>query len=1423
MKNTKKRLIAISISILAVIICFFVLPMSTVKAASDSSVIFKKTILSAMKNCFGPETIAKSVTIGVSEDTDYKNSDSVFISDALRILLPTKLSNDHITNNSQVADISCRDFFNGVSGTSKTFSGVFKIFGRESLPSYDYLDPNAAQQLANVEKSLEALGYTKTIVAQGPCVKVTVTPSGGGSTDTYGYFCWANNEIMTNMQNAVQNNYTYFVKGPNYDSSWANKFSLNGITPVIVGKVNGESKEIPLAADEVGGVFYLPFSACSGYEPYFGINDDYGEAGEEMIEKTGNLTCMDNFGVNYNIGFEASSVTSLANSGIETGLPVGYSFNISKYDDAYTAALRSLDESYVGNTTTTAQEKFDLYGHYMTNVFSISVGSTTDCVDERPDTGPASGNLVLYTQNGWCKVYIGETAENKSLKVSVFSRTINEGATNQAGSTMYDYSRTLDTRATPTEVLQEMYILPTQHPTISPLNVDGGMIVDPTPGGGGGTGEVDKVDPCYASGESMGWLLCPLVKQVGNALNNLYNDTIKGYLKIDSFLLNVGVDNNDDGKYENNAGTYAAWTTFVNIANIILVIFFLVIIFSQVTGVGIDNYGIKKALPKVIVAAVLINASFLICQLVADLSNIVGNSIENMLTSIGKGILPSDIVDSGVDIGSGGLFRFILDGALTLGAGVAVTTIVYDFVKNGAANAIVGLLIPLLVMALIALVAILFFFVMLGIRKAAVIVLVAVSPIAFACYMLPNAKKLVFDRWFKLMKSMLLVYPLCGLVIGGSNLASSILMASGLQKNFLFYIVNMLLMVVPFFFLPSLITKSMGMIGSLTQKATNTARRFGNKTGDRASNAWKNSEGYKRRQGIRQEKLAEGRAKRTIGKLQDKKNLTENQRAKLAAARETLVQQDKADKDRMLHSSVDWQSGKTSANTLAISKEERETSNLAKAGYYDAATKKQELAMNADYEDTMKYGNKAYAEGKAFVQQQTNKQDFHKIKRFGQTATEYVEPKKDKNGEIVGSGRVQTGLTKDAQIARSSLQNKLKIERDAENKMDEVYATSESLRAGIAANTAKATSKREEIFQSQLSNGQLKIGGVTVNQNDSANMSIAHARLLEQLQTLPVNSNERRDVEAQLRVLQSQMMKKDEGREAVKVNYESAIAGLHAKGHADGSAEVNSIKMAVSNLMDQYGDKIKTTDRGAHAMYSEFTSDTPRNGATSVIESVANGIRNNGYRSEGWKSLTAETIRNYDDGYLAAVASTMSGLRAKVHQRTASEEEFKQYSKFQELMRDYYSPANDNYRSPKVNALIGDKDYWANPDAVTAQGPAPKRGNAYGPTPTMAPTAAPAPAPTSAPAPVPTAAPAPAPTSVPAPVPTAAPAPVPTAAPAPAPAPTAGSTDDAAPTPAPTTDSEVDPIIAPTETPFPDPAPTSFESDDSDDADSYWE
>ena len=348
-----------------------------------------------------------------------------------------------------------------------------------------------------------------------------------------------------------------------------------------------------------------------------------------------------------------------------------------------------------------------------------------------------------------------------------------------------------------------------------------------TPGENGDSTDPGSSDPtCFDGGGALGWILCPVIEGLGDAVEKVYEKVIEPFLRVDATLLsNSG----------SSGGTYGAWQTFQAIANIVFIILFLIVIFSQVTGVGIDNYGIKKILPKLIVAAILINLSYIICQLAVDISNVIGFSLKGLLDDMANGITINDVLG---------------DPSANISMGATVLTVVVSVIAvGGAAGAILAggmsFILPVLLALLSAFIAIMFVFILLGVRQAGVVLLVVISPLAFVCYMLPNTKK-IFDRWLKIFQGLLLLYPICGLLMGGGNLASRILLSAN-SDSFLVALIAMLLNVIPFFFIPTLLRASFAAMGNIGAKITGVGRNINGTVNSRA----KGSDYYKETQARR--------------------------------------------------------------------------------------------------------------------------------------------------------------------------------------------------------------------------------------------------------------------------------------------------------------------------------------------------------------------------------------------------------------------------------------------------------------------------------------------------------------------------------------------------------------------------------------------
>ena len=259
-----------------------------------------------------------------------------------------------------------------------------------------------------------------------------------------------------------------------------------------------------------------------------------------------------------------------------------------------------------------------------------------------------------------------------------------------------------------------------------------------TPSEGDG-GEEEGKNSCGVDG--IGWLVCPLMSFAGSLGDASYS-AISYFLSIDKGIF----------KDQENGGLEQAWKFFRDIANAVFAVIFLWVIFSQISNVGVSNYGIKKILPRLIIGALLVNLSFYLCQIAVDLSNILGFSL--------KGVLEGAASKVGTQSAEVGTFNTLIVGGLTLaGAGLFIFLAV-------SIPTIMALLLALLVVLVILIV-----------RQAAVILLIAISPLAFAAWLLPNTENL-FKKWMSVFRGLLIVFPLISLLYGAGKLAGAVLAAS---------------------------------------------------------------------------------------------------------------------------------------------------------------------------------------------------------------------------------------------------------------------------------------------------------------------------------------------------------------------------------------------------------------------------------------------------------------------------------------------------------------------------------------------------------------------------------------------------------------------------------------------------------------------
>ena len=289
--------------------------------------------------------------------------------------------------------------------------------------------------------------------------------------------------------------------------------------------------------------------------------------------------------------------------------------------------------------------------------------------------------------------------------------------------------------------------------------------------------------------QGIGWIICPVSNWLADGIDFMYS-------ALQEFLKTKPLETTNQ-----NSGIYLAWVIMRNISNVAFIVAFLVIIYSQLTSVGISNYGVKKMLPRLVIAAVLVNLSFTICAILLDLSNVTGYAfqdafmgIKNTISTVGENTSTwtwSEVISTALS-----------NGALAVGAGYAVSL--------ALTTEILPMLVPAATLAGLTL---LFILLIMAARQALIIILIIVSPLAFVCYLLPGTEKW-FKKWRDLFLTMLVFFPAFAVVFGGAQLAGILIIQNASGPNgAIMHVLGMLVQIIPLAITPLIMKLSGGVLG----------------------------------------------------------------------------------------------------------------------------------------------------------------------------------------------------------------------------------------------------------------------------------------------------------------------------------------------------------------------------------------------------------------------------------------------------------------------------------------------------------------------------------------------------------------------------------------------------------------------------------
>jgi hypothetical protein len=313
---------------------------------------------------------------------------------------------------------------------------------------------------------------------------------------------------------------------------------------------------------------------------------------------------------------------------------------------------------------------------------------------------------------------------------------------------------------------------------------------------------------CESGSFSFNWVLCPIFDGVNSTTNWVFTNLIQPLLMTNPICLDpsgTGCDNT----------VYRIWSGFRIYGDIFLVIVLLVIVFGESIGGGlIDAYTAKKVLPRLLIAAILINLSIYIVALLIDITNVVGGGLGQLLTAPLQGNGAFTIQPDGITQGK--IAAFGATGLLIGGFALGVT---------GIALLMVGLIIT-------GAIAMLGIFITLILRQTIILALLLISPVAFSLWCLPNTQSW-FKRWWDTLFQMLLVYPMIIVLFAVADVMSYVTQHNG-QGGTLGSIVAFMLLIIPLYLVPFTLRSSNRLMGAIHGAVSNIGRQVNAATGRRA-------------------------------------------------------------------------------------------------------------------------------------------------------------------------------------------------------------------------------------------------------------------------------------------------------------------------------------------------------------------------------------------------------------------------------------------------------------------------------------------------------------------------------------------------------------------------------------------------------------
>ncbi len=311
----------------------------------------------------------------------------------------------------------------------------------------------------------------------------------------------------------------------------------------------------------------------------------------------------------------------------------------------------------------------------------------------------------------------------------------------------------------------------------------------PEAGVGNATPPADDQPSCEEGGGENTWILCPALRTASSFLSF-----------VDEKLTNLLTIPND---YYNSPVIEVAWERMRDIAYLVLVPLMLVMVISTALGFDfISAYTIKKALPRLLIAAVFIALSLEITRFLIIMTNDVGQGVLGLVQSSFNG---AENITLAKILNPGG----VTSGLFTVGvvAGGVAAIGVIPVVLLYLVTAGLSLFIALLALAF---------------RQVLLVAFMIIAPLAILGWIFPGNDKL-WKLWWGSFSKLLLLFPLIMFLLGVGKGFAALVQDVG-PDDFLGTILKLTAYIAPYFLIPSMFKSAGGIFAAATGMVNDRSR-----------------------------------------------------------------------------------------------------------------------------------------------------------------------------------------------------------------------------------------------------------------------------------------------------------------------------------------------------------------------------------------------------------------------------------------------------------------------------------------------------------------------------------------------------------------------------------------------------------------------